>query len=91
MGAHAVIDVTRQDLIEHVKAETDGFGVDVAIECAGAAGSARSCLNALRPLGHYTQVGHFGKDVTVRWTSSASNKFAWQVLSATRWTVGCAP
>ena len=27
--------------------------------------SARNCLEVVRPLGRYTQVGHFGKDVTV--------------------------
>ena len=65
MGAHSTVNVTRQDLTDYVKAETDGFGVDVAIECAGVEASARSCLTAVRPLGHYTQVGHFGKEVIV--------------------------
>ena len=36
----------------------------MALECAGAAASVRSCLDAVRPLGHYTQVGHFGKEIT---------------------------
>jgi len=65
MGAHSVVNVMQQNLMDHVKAETDGFGVDVAVECAGVEASARSCLTAIRPLGHYTQVGHFGKEVTV--------------------------
>ena len=64
-GAAAVVDVTRQNLAAAVKEETDGFGVDIAFECAGAALSARSCLDSLRPLGCYIQVGHFGQDVTV--------------------------
>jgi L-iditol 2-dehydrogenase len=65
MGAYSVVNVSQQDLTEHIKEETDGFGVDVAIECAGVAASAKSCLHAIRPLGHYTQVGHFGQEVTV--------------------------
>lgn len=65
MGAHSAVNVSKQDLMEHIKEETDGFGVDVALECAGAAASARSCLNAVRPLGRYTQVGHFGKDISI--------------------------
>jgi len=44
MGAHSVVNVMQQNLMDHVKAETDGFGVDVAIECAGVEASARSCL-----------------------------------------------
>lgn len=65
MGAHSPINVSKQDLTSHINEETDGFGVDVALECAGAAASAKSCLNAVRPPGCYTQVGHFGKEVTV--------------------------
>ena len=41
--------------------------MDVAIECAGAEGSVQNCLKALRPLGQYVQVGHFGKDLRVPW------------------------
>jgi L-iditol 2-dehydrogenase len=62
-GAAVVVDVTRDDLPVVVKEQTDGFGVDVAFECAGAAGSARACLDAVRPLGCYTQVGLFGRAI----------------------------
>ena len=65
LGAHSVVNVSQQDLAEHIKDETDGYGVDVAVECAGAASSVKSCLSSIRPLGHYTQVGHFGRDVTI--------------------------
>lgn len=63
-GAHSAINVDKENLLAHVLAQTDGFGVDLAFECAGAGASVRNCLDAVRPLGHYTQVGHFGKDVT---------------------------
>jgi L-iditol 2-dehydrogenase len=65
LGAARVVDVQRGNLDEIVRAETGGTGVDVAFEVAGAAASARACLDALRPLGSYTQVGHFGRDITV--------------------------
>jgi L-iditol 2-dehydrogenase len=45
--------------------ETRGAGVDVAFECAGATTSARNCLRALKPLGQYTQVGIFGREVSL--------------------------
>lgn len=64
LGAHTVVNVSQQDLLEIVRAETGGLGADIVLECAGAAASVRSCLDAVRPLGHYTQVGHFGKDVS---------------------------
>lgn len=65
LGAARVVDVQKENLDDIVRAETGGMGVDVAFEVAGAAASARACLDALRPLGSYTQVGHFGRDITV--------------------------
>lgn len=65
IGAHRVVDVDAEDLDAVVRDETNGKGVDVAFECAGAASSARACFQALRPLGTYVQVGIFGKDVEV--------------------------
>jgi L-iditol 2-dehydrogenase len=65
IGAHRVVDVDAEDLGEIVRDETGGRGVDLAFECAGAAASARACLEALRPLGTYVQVGIFGRDVPV--------------------------
>lgn len=64
-GAVRIVDVQKENLAELILAETEGAGVDVAFEVSGAAASAGACLNALRPLGHYTQVGHFGRDITV--------------------------
>jgi len=64
-GAHRVVNVDDEDLAEIVRDETRGRGVDLAFECAGVASSARSCLDALRPLGTYVQVGIFGRDVEV--------------------------
>ncbi|MBM3853567.1 MAG: zinc-binding dehydrogenase [Verrucomicrobia bacterium] len=65
LGAARTIDVGSEDLADVVRAEAGPHGVDVAFEVAGAAASAAACLHALRPLGSYTQVGHFGHDITV--------------------------
>lgn len=66
-GAAQVVALGQDDLGAVVREATKGKGVDVAFEVAGAEGSVRNCLDALRPLGHYVQVGHFGKDLTVPW------------------------
>jgi L-iditol 2-dehydrogenase len=63
MGAAVVSNVTSQDPLELVRSETDGFGADIVFECAGAAASARTCLEVARPLGSFTQVGHFGGNI----------------------------
>lgn len=65
LGAARVVDVQTENLAAILRAETSGVGVDIAFEVAGVAASAQACLDALRPLGRYTQVGHFGRDITV--------------------------
>lgn len=66
-GAAQVVKVDQEDLNAIIEDETKGTGVDLAIECAGAETSVQNCLKSLRPLGHYVQVGHFGKDLRVPW------------------------
>ncbi len=63
VGAAGVIDLARQDLQEAIREYTCGRGVDIALECAGAAASVRGCLAAIRPMGHYTQVAICGRDI----------------------------
>ncbi|NND08557.1 MAG: alcohol dehydrogenase catalytic domain-containing protein [Saprospiraceae bacterium] len=66
-GAARVIMVDQEDLQQVIAEETNGEGVDLALETAGAEASVVSCLDALRPMGHYVQVGHFGKFLHLPW------------------------
>ncbi len=66
-GAAHTVAVDKRDLSAKIQEITKGRGVDIAFEVAGAESSVRNCLDNLRPLGHYVQVGHFGKDLTVPW------------------------
>lgn len=75
IGAARAIDVGAEDLLTAVREETDGCGADVVFECSGAEASVANCLNALRPLGRYTQVGHFGKDITIPFDLVAFRQF----------------
>jgi L-iditol 2-dehydrogenase len=63
-GAALTVDTTKQNLAEAIREATSGAGVDVALECAGHPASVRGCLDALRPLGRYTQVGISGRDIS---------------------------
>jgi L-iditol 2-dehydrogenase len=62
-GAARVVNVGDQKLVDAVREETRGAGADVALECAGHFASVRGCLEALRPMGKYTQVGICGKEI----------------------------
>lgn len=57
--------MTAQPLQPFLMELTHGRGVDIAIESAGAVPSMRACIEALRPRGHYIQVGINGHDVSL--------------------------
>lgn len=61
LGAAATIDITRDNLRELVHQETLGRGVDCAVEAAGAPASVANCLEMVKPMGKYIQVGIVGR------------------------------
>ena len=65
LGAVRCIDAQQEPVQEIIQEITEGLGVDAAYEVSGAGPAVGTCLEALRPLGSYTQVGHFGRPVTV--------------------------
>ena len=64
LGADVTVDVSREDLDRVIERETNGRGVDVAIEAAGAEDSLTACLRAVRRLGRLIQIGIVGREVT---------------------------
>jgi L-iditol 2-dehydrogenase len=62
-GATHVVNVRERGLGEAVREVTRGVGADVAFECSGHPESVRGCLDSLRPMGRYTQVGICGRDI----------------------------
>lgn len=62
-GATHVVNVGERALGEAVREVTRGVGADVAFECSGHPDSVRGCLDALRPMGRYTQVGICGREI----------------------------
>ncbi|MCC7175804.1 MAG: alcohol dehydrogenase catalytic domain-containing protein [Bryobacterales bacterium] len=63
IGAACVVNIGERSLADAVRDETGGAGVDVAFECAGHPDSVRGCLEALRPMGRYTQVAICGREI----------------------------
>jgi 2-desacetyl-2-hydroxyethyl bacteriochlorophyllide A dehydrogenase len=56
-----VVDVTRKSLEEYVEASTNGVGVDVAFECAGAAATTRQALSLTKRGGRVMLIAHYGR------------------------------
>jgi alcohol dehydrogenase len=63
MGATHTIQAGAPDVLEQVKALTDGYGVDVAVEAVGVPATFTMCLDLVRPGGHVANVGVHGKAV----------------------------
>jgi len=63
IGAADTVNLKERSLNDAIHEHTDGRGFDVAFECAGHPNSVRGCIEALRPLGKYTQVGICGCEV----------------------------
>lgn len=63
LGVDWALTVEEDDVKGTVDGLTGGFGADVVFECAGAAPSARSCLQLVRRRGRYGQVGLFGRPI----------------------------
>ena len=62
-GATHIVNVGERSLGEAVRDLTNGAGADVVFECSGHPDSVRGCLDSLRPMGRYTQVGICGRDI----------------------------
>ena len=65
-SAEHTVDVTRENISEFVRS-LNCEGADIVIECAGAAASIDQCLDAVRPLGTFTQVALIEHPVEVNW------------------------
>ncbi len=65
LGVDDTINVADEDAKKIVADITHGYGADVVIECSGAPASASLCLELVRKMGHYTQVGIFGKPLEI--------------------------
>jgi len=63
VGATHTLSASAEDLVDQVKALTDGFGVDVAIEAVGVPATFQTCLDVVRPGGHVANVGVHGQPV----------------------------
>lgn len=66
MGADAVLDPRDDDIVDQIKALTDGRGVDCALECSGNVLAERLCIDAIRRKGKVAFVGECHNDLAIR-------------------------
>ncbi len=63
LGIDRTIDVENEDAKAIIDDLTQGYGADVVFECAGVEASTALCLDVVRKMGRYTQVGLFGSPI----------------------------
>ncbi len=65
LGADYCINVMQQNLLNEVHAVTNSQGADVIFECSGNAKAANDALLAVKKRGQFTQIGLFGKPISI--------------------------
>lgn len=65
LGADYVLNVEEEDLGEFIRSITNGLGADIVLECTGVGVAANNALKAIKKQGEFTQIGLFGKPITL--------------------------
>jgi L-iditol 2-dehydrogenase len=65
LGIHRALIIDEEHIQESVADMTDGYGADVVLECSGSEAAASLGLELVRKRGKYTQMGLFGRPITI--------------------------
>ena len=65
LGADYIVNVEKEDILERVSSLTDDRGADVVLECSGNEKAVDTGFLAIRKRGQYTQLGLFGKPISI--------------------------
>ncbi len=65
LGADHTMVVDEEDALGQTLELTEGYGVDIALECSGHPDGASLALQLVRKQGKYTQVGLFGRPINI--------------------------
>ena len=69
LGADAVVNVEKQDLLEVVRELSRGRGADIVYECAGSPDSLASCWKAVKKQGTLVPLGMYSGPITTDFSS----------------------
>ncbi|MBI5033698.1 MAG: galactitol-1-phosphate 5-dehydrogenase [Chloroflexi bacterium] len=65
LGADMAVNVKEQDVVQIVRAQTDGVGASIVIEAVGASATVRQALSVVRSGGHITWIGNSQPEVAL--------------------------
>lgn len=73
-GADVCLNAAEVDVVEEIKALTDGYGCDVYIEASGHPAGVAQGLHSIRKLGTFVEFSLFKEPPTVDWTIIGDSK-----------------
>lgn len=79
------IDINQDNPVALTRDLTNGQGADIVIDCAGSAGAITTCLEAVRPLGTFTQVALLDQPINVDWGKIIYKQLHVQGFIAQNW------
>lgn len=74
MGADLTLNPARDDVVDRVRALTEGYGCDVYIEASGHPRAVEQGLHAIRKLGTFVEFSVMAEPVSVDWTIIGDSK-----------------
>ena len=86
LGADVIIDVMQQPLLDEIQTLTNGRGVDVVLECSGSEKAANDAILSVKKRGKYTQIGLFGRSITVDIEKICFKEIQFTGSLASKWT-----
>jgi len=86
LGVDYCVNLNETDPLKAVQDLTEGYGADVVLECSGAGPAAAMGLELARKQGKYTQVGLFGKPITLDFERIAYKELKVTGTLGQRWT-----
>jgi L-iditol 2-dehydrogenase len=86
LGADYTINVQQEDLSKFVSELTNGRGVDIVFECSGVGRAIDGALNVIKKQGQFTQIGLFGKPITIDFERICYKELKVTGSLGSRWT-----
>jgi L-iditol 2-dehydrogenase len=86
LGMDYCVNIEEQDPVALARELSDGDGADVVLECSGSEAAAAMGLEIARRLGKYTQIGLFGKPITLNFERIAYKELQVTGSIGQRWT-----
>lgn len=86
LGADRTVTIQKENPEEIIKDITDGYGADVILECSGNVSGAQLGLKLARKKGKFTQMGLFGKPITIDFEQIAYKELKVTGFFSHKWT-----